>query len=125
MYKKIVETISALSALILLLIVIFTSPQHLGPAGLLVFYLLLYIVFLGLISDVLYYTVKIFPINLLKKNSKYSRTLTFKQAYYYSGFLAMAPLIFIALSSIGSLGFYEITLTLIFILLGCFYVSKR
>lgn len=125
MYKKTVESFSLLAVSILILIILFTSPQTLGPAGLLVFYLLMYIALLGITCDLLYYGSKfVSKINPVKRYRNV-QSLSFRQAYYYAGFISMAPLIFVALSSIGALGIYEIVLTLLFVMLGCFYVSKR
>jgi hypothetical protein len=39
--------------------------------------------------------------------------------------ISAAPVILIGLGSVGAVGGYEILLVILFLVVGCFYVSKR
>lgn len=125
MYKTLLELISLVSAILLLVLMNLASPTSLGPVGLLSVFLLIYLVVLGLITDFIYYGQRFLIYVISRFRQSNSKSINFKQAYYYSGFISMAPVILIALSSIGSIGFYEIFLTILFVCLGCFFVAKR
>jgi hypothetical protein len=53
------------------------------------------------------------------------KTLSFRRSYYYSTILAAAPVMLIGLQSVGSVGVYEVILILVFVVIGCVYVTKR
>ena len=60
----------------------------------------------------------------LRRRSADKRTVL-RRSYVYSLILAMAPVMMIAISSIGRFGAYEASLIVIFELVACFYVSKH
>lgn len=51
--------------------------------------------------------------------------LTLARSYYFSTILALGPVMLLAMASIGSLGFYETLLVVIFLVVGTLYISKR
>jgi hypothetical protein len=51
--------------------------------------------------------------------------LSFKRSYYYSSVLAAAPIMVFGLQSVGRVEVYEYFLVLIFVCIGCLYISKR
>lgn len=66
--------------------------------------------------------------------AKLSRSLTvkrplqvvrFRQAYYYSSIIALAPVMLIGMQSVGGIGFYEVLLVVVFTVVGCVYVGRR
>lgn len=125
MYKRFVEIISLLSLIALFVFFNQSSPSSIGPTGLLIVFLLIYVGSVGLIADFIYYgsrAIIYYPSKL--RANKYAR-ISFKQSYYYSSVISMAPVILLALNSIGSVDFYEIALTVTFVVLGCFFVAKR
>ena len=53
------------------------------------------------------------------------QALSFKQSYYYSTIIAAAPIMLIGLQSVGSVGFYDLLLVTVFVVIGCIYIAKR
>lgn len=98
-----------------------TSPSTIGPMGILVFFVMLYMIFLGLFSFFLHIAGKV-SASFLKKPLKF---INFKRSYYYATVLALAPIILIAQQSIGRVGFFEFILVIVFEIIACIYISKR
>jgi hypothetical protein len=56
---------------------------------------------------------------------KTRQSFNLRNAYYYSTILALIPVFCIGFQSVGSLGFYELGLIIIFEILGIFYIRKK
>lgn len=52
-------------------------------------------------------------------------SLTIRRSYYFSSVLALAPVMFIGMQSVGEVGIYEVVLVLLFVGIACVYVAKR
>ena len=69
--------------------------------------------------------------NILRKVSneikpgRSKETFTTKKAYYYASVIALAPVIFVSMQSVGGVGIYEIMLVALLVVLGCLYISRR
>lgn len=127
MLSKIVFALSVVSAIGLIILTNVSTPTSIGPLGILVFFVLLYIVFLGVISFMIYGVSKVFNLLFLSvgPSSNPGKGLSFKRSYYFSSALAFAPIILIAQQSIGGVGFFDIVLIFIFEFFACIYISKR
>lgn len=65
---------------------------------------------------------------LLVKTFKARRNLqamTMKQAYYYGSVIALAPVLLVAMRSIGRGSAWDVILVLVFEAIACFYIAKR
>ena len=105
---------SVLSAVFLLVMMNVTTPQSVGPFGVLVFFTMFYAICLGV-------TVGLMKFLFWVINAK----VTKQRAYYYGTVLAFAPVILVALGSFGGVGLVEIVLIALLMVVGCFIVSKR
>lgn len=126
MLKIIITTISTVSLCLLLFVLNYTTPVANGPFGILAVFIFLYLFFVGFLAHVIFFISYIY--NLLSVIFIYRKPVerfSFKRASFYSGVIAFAPIIVIALKSVGSIGFYELLLTIIFVLIGCLYVTKK
>ena len=47
------------------------------------------------------------------------------RSYYYGSVVALGVIMLVAINSVGSLGFYEFGLVILFIGIGIFYLTKR
>lgn len=121
MLKKIIFSLTIVSVIGLSLLLNLTSPSNIGPMGILVFFVMLYMIFLGLFSFFLHIAGKV-SASFLKKPLKF---INFKRSYYYATVLALAPIILIAQQSIGQVGFFEFILVIVFEIIACIYISKR
>ena len=126
MLAKLLVIVGLVSAGLLLIILTTTTPSDSGAFGILSVFLLGYIVSLVFFTFLLWLIAQI--LNRVGKRTQRARKLyaiTLKKAYYYSSVIALGPVIMISLQSVGGVGLYEVGLTILFIVLGCIYVSRR
>ena len=115
MKYKFLASVSLLAAIFLLVMVNLTTPQSVGPFGVLVFFVMLYVVCLGVSVGL----VKlIFWVRSKERGGS-------KKVYYYGSVLAFAPVIMVAMGSFGGVGVLEVVLVALLVFVGCFIVSKR
>lgn len=102
----------------LLLILNVSNPAESGPLLILVVFTIFYIfaacVFYGVSRLLTSLSSKLFRIKISKKKTA-----------YLSCVLAFAPLLILALSTLGVVGVVEIALVFTLVGIGCFYVSRR
>lgn len=127
MLQRIVTAITLISLCLLSIMLATTTPGSVGPFGLLVIFVSAYLTCLGLISFFLFGISRLigYVIAIAKMRVPRYQVLGFKRAYSFSTVIAAAPVMLVALQSVGSVGIYEIGLVAIFVVVGCIYVSKR
>ena len=54
-----------------------------------------------------------------------TNTSSNNKSYYYSTVVALVPVIYVGMQSVGGAGLFEIVLLSLFEVLACFYVYKR
>lgn len=113
MPKRLIPVLSLLAAVILLVMLNFTSPTGIGPLGVLVFFTTFYVLMFGLAVGV----VKIFAKLLGKQMGR--------KEYLYGVVVAFGPIMLMLAQSLGSVSLLTVALTVLFVLLGCFLVSKH
>ncbi|MDR3298034.1 MAG: hypothetical protein LBT19_01500 [Candidatus Nomurabacteria bacterium] len=120
MLNKILYISSAVSAILLVGLMTFTTPSGVGPFGVLVFFTLCYIICLGATVAICgtFFRIK-------SQFSKSHHSNIPKKSYYYGAVLAFAPVIILAMQSFGGVGLLEVGLVFLAILVACFLVSKR
>jgi len=126
MLKKIVVIITLVSLCLLVILVNTSTPTSIGPFGILAVFMSAYLSLLGVM------TFFIFSVSKLTAHLSSAFTvrkpilaLSFKKSYYYSTVFSAAPIMLIGLQSVGSVGPYELALVLLFIVIGCIYITKR
>lgn len=119
-----ITTIASLCLLIITLNVV--TPTGIGPFGILIFFGLTYLSLLGVV------TYFIFIINRLVVHLASAFTvkkplgvISFKKACYYGLMISAGPVILLGLQTVDAVGIYEVFLTLLFVSVGCVYISKR
>lgn len=100
-----------------------TSPSSIHPIGILLVFILLYVLALGVLTFFVYMAGTL--LSKTTRNSKRRQPLSLKRSYIYGSALALAPVMIVGMASIGRFGFYEILLVVLFECAVCFYVSKR
>lgn len=105
-----------------------TDPVSIGPGGILVVFLLVYIFWAGLFFTAIHLGIGIVSSLIIK----YRKTVTVRsfqigvrKAYYIASALAFAPVLFLAMNSLGQLQLRDVALVLVFMLLIIFYIVKR
>lgn len=105
--------LSLLSAVILLVMLNFTTPTGIGPLGVLLFFTTFYILVFGIAVGI----VRIF-MRLGGKSQSHKE-------YLYGAVIAFGPIMLMLAQSLGSISPLTVALTAIFVALGCFLVNKR
>ncbi len=114
MVEKFLYIASLLATVFLISMMNLTTPQSVGPFGVLVFFTTFYVACLGIIVGILkfiYWTM--------------NRGRQGKKIYYYAMVLAFAPVILVAIGSFGGIGILEVALVALMMTVGCFIISKR
>ena len=126
MLKKIIPLTTVLSLCFLIVLLNVTTPAMAGPFGILSIFIFSYLLLLGVVTYFLFFISRLIRhLSSFFIFSKPTNELTFKRAYYYSTILAAVPIMLIGLQSVGAIGIYEVSLVILFIIIGCLYISKR
>lgn len=129
MISKIIFAVSLLSGVGILWILNFTTPSSVGPIGVLGFFTLAYILFIGLFTFFLYGAGRI--LNLVFSGLNWGNNNLFSKKheliffFKYAVVLAFAPLILLAQQSIRNVGFFELLVIILLETIACLYISKR
>ena len=126
MIKLLITIVTFFSICLLAVLLNVTTPLTAGPFGILIIFIFAYVSLVGIFAYLLRATsLVIARISATLAPRKPIEELTFRRSYYYSTVVASGPIMLIGLSSVGSISIYEILLVIIFIIIGCLYVSKR
>ena len=96
-----------------------TNPLESGPLVILVVFMLLYILILSALSAALHL------VGAVVRMVRPGRPFSLRRGYYMLTIIALAPVLLVALNTLGQLDALEIVLILILVGLGCFYVVRR
>jgi hypothetical protein len=126
MLEKIVAITTVTSLCLLAVLLNITAPTTIGPLGILAVFILGYLSSLGVMTYFLYsFSRLIAHLGAAFTVKRPLQPIAFRHAYYYSTVVAAAPIMLIGLQSVGSVGVYELLLVLVFIVIGCVYITKR
>lgn len=120
--------ISMVGAIVLLVVLLqTTTPATIGPLGILFVFILLYVSVLGVLTFLLFgcsrIIAKLASSVIVRKST--IQSLTLGRAYYYSSVLALAPVLFIGMQSVGEVSIYDVVLVVLFVVIACIYIAKR
>lgn len=129
MFGKILTVVTLAAAILLLGFVSAYSPSKTGPGGILAVFFLLYLVFVGITTGIIYWSNRVWRIFgqhvRLKRMVPANWPHSLLKSYYMASIVAMAPIILIAIRSVGEVHWYEIALIIAMIIIGIFYIQKR
>ena len=121
-----VLAISSLCAFVLLSALMqATTPSSIHPLGILVVFVLIYLLALGVLTFFVFWGSRLMIKVYKRAKAGTGAVLTLRRAYLYGSVLALAPVMIIGIASIGRLDFYQILLVLLFEGAACFYVARR
>jgi hypothetical protein len=116
--------ISATMVLIILLQT--TTPATVGPLGILLIFVLMYVSVLCALTFLLYIASKfIAKVSASITVRRPIQRMTLVKSYYFSSVIALAPVMLIGMQSVGEVGFYDVALIILFIVISCVYIAKR
>jgi len=120
--------ISMVGAIVLLAVLLqTTTPTTIGPLGILFVFILLYVSVLGALTFLLFGCSRIISklaSSIIVRKSTI-QPLPLGRGYYYSSVLALAPVLFIGMQSVGEVSIYDVVLVVLFVVIACIYIAKR
>lgn len=126
MLEKIILVITVASLCLLVILLNVATPTGIGPFGILAVFAFAYLSLLGVMTFLIFSISRIVShLSSAFTVKKPIRTLSFKESYYYSTVVAAAPIMLVGLQSVGSIGPYESLLIVLFVVIGCVYITKR
>ncbi len=117
---KLLLILSAISFAFLVAMMFMFSPSDVGPFGVLVFFTMCYVLFLGLavLGCRLFFMLR-------AKLDKTKAGNIKKKSYYYGLVIALAPILLLVCGSFGGISILEIGLVLALEIVLCFLVSRN
>jgi hypothetical protein len=104
-----------------------TTPATIGPLGILLVFILLYVSALGVLTFLVFgcsrIVSKLASMTVARKTTL--RPLSLGRSYYYSSVLALAPVLFVGMQSVGEVSIYDVALVVLFVVIACIYIAKR
>ena len=126
MIKIFIPVTITTSFCLLLILLNITNPVTAGPLGILAIFFCSYLLLTGVLAYIFHWGSRVIAyLSVVFMMRKPIEGLNLKRSYYYSTVVSAAPIMLVGLQSVGSVGIYEVSLVLIFIVIGCLYVSKR
>jgi hypothetical protein len=126
MLGQIIAFMSLGSAVLLLILLQTTTPGAIGPLGILIVFILMYVTALGGLTFLLFEGSRFFVhISRFFTVRRPLQPMSVGRSYYFSTVIALAPVMLIGMESVGSLGVNEVGLVGVFVVIGCMYVAKR
>lgn len=96
-----------------------TNPLQAGPSSILLVFTLMYGLVLSVMAALLH------TVGAIWRMVRPQKSISLRRGYYVLSVLSLAPVLLIALNTLGRLEVLEIILILILVGLGCFYVVRR
>ncbi|MBR0134392.1 hypothetical protein IJM16_03965 [Candidatus Saccharibacteria bacterium] len=112
--------LSLLSFLLIITMMFSFSPSDVGVIGVFAFFILCYVLFLGLAV----FGCRLFFVLRAKLDKKKGGNLK-KKSYYYGSVIALAPILILVGRSFGNISILEIGLVLVVEAMLCFLVSRN
>ena len=122
---KYVLLATSISIVIFSLILFNTDPSKIGPLGILTVFVLLYIITLSLFSYLIFFASNILSRVRVQFGLKGVEDWTFMKCSLFGSIVAIGPIVILGISSLGSISIYEIILVVLFLVISCFFVSKK
>ena len=102
-----------------------TTPASVHPLVILFVFAMLYVLVLVVLTFFIFWSSRLFVRFFRPKSSVERSGLTLNRAYIYATVLAFAPVVLLAMKSVGQESFGDVLLVLLFEVLACFYVWRQ
>lgn len=96
-----------------------TNPLQTGPASILLVFIMLYLLVLSTLAAILH------VVGAVWRTLRPRTIINLRRGYYVLTVVSIAPVLMVALNTLGQLGILEGSLILLLVSLGCFYVLRR
>lgn len=112
MPKHLIPVLSLLAAVVLLLMLNFTTPAGVGAFGVLIFFIACYIVVLGI------------SLMLVGVFTKILGKTMGKRSYLYAAVIAFGPIMLLLVQSLGALNPLTVGIIVLLVFVVCFLINK-
>lgn len=126
--KATVYTLPFWLFLVLLYLLNTTDPVTTGPGGILVVFVVIYLIAASLLFTLLHWGVRAASVWIIKRHKRVtarSYRVGVRKAYYIASVVAFGPVLLLALNSVRQLKITDIVLVSLFLGLAVFYITKR
>lgn len=117
---KLLLVLSGIAFIFIAAMMFLTSPSEIGPLGIMCFFVLTYVLFVGLAV----FCCRLF-FSLRAKLDKSKRGSVHKKSYYYGIVLAFAPVLLLVCGSFAGIRLLEVVLVAALEIVLCFLVSRN
>lgn len=126
MLGKVLSIGSVVAAIALVFLLNQTTPNEAGPLGVLIIFLLMYVVALAGVTFAVHGGSRLIAKSSAALTVKRPfRAINLKQSYYYASIIALAPVMLIGMQSVSGVNIYDILLVGFFVVIGVVYISRR
>lgn len=127
MYERLVYVIPVATFVALFALFQMTDPISIGPGGILLVFILLYLFFVSCLFILLHFGTGLFGKLLLSRKTIEQRqwSIGVRKSYYIASIVAFAPVCFLAMQSLGQLQVRDVALVTLLTVVAIFYVVKR
>ncbi len=126
MLKRAITATMVISALMLGILLNTTTPATAGPVGILAFFVFLYLSALGVLAFLFRGISVVLPkIPFFWTKKHPNEGLPLRRSYYYASIVAAAPVMLVAMHSVGDVGPYQVLLVVLFVSIGWVYIANR
>ena len=112
MFNRLSLVLSFVAVVIILAMIYFTTPTGVGPLGVLVFFMMIYVIIYGITNLI---------VGLFMKAGGKSQA----KGKYYAAMVSFGPIMILLVQSFGSLNLITVAMIAVFVFLGCFVIKKR
>lgn len=103
-----------------------TNPSTAGPLGVLAIFVLMYMLVLGALTFLLAAGSRLWArVATSFAVARPVQPLGVRRSYYFASILALAPIMILAMNSVGEVGVYDLLLVALFATIATIYVAKR
>jgi hypothetical protein len=125
MLERIIPAMTITSLCLLIVMLNIITPASAGPFGVLLIFISAYLSLLGILTYLLVGVSRVITyLSVVFMTRKPFERLTLKRSYYFSTVVAAAPVMLIGLQSVGAVSVYSFLLLIVFVVIGCLYISK-
>lgn len=119
--------VSIIAAAALLFVVLSAStPSRAGPLGVLLVFILVYVMMVGVLMVTLQAGSSLLTrVGRLFGTRRPIEKISVTHSYYYASVLALAPVMLLAMRSVGQIDWRQLLLVVLFTSIACIYIKKR
>jgi hypothetical protein len=126
MLGKVLSISLVISVTLLVTLLQTTTPATIGPLGILIVFILMYVSVLCVLTFLLFSASRVVEkITTSLTLKRPIQQLSLRKSYYFSSVIALAPVMVVGMQSVGEVGFYEVVLVILFVAISCIYIAKR